>query len=311
MNDLKTQKIEAFLKLVKHDVVRTKDVEAFILLVLKVIKDSKNEIGQISETTIKAIEEAVTEMKLNYNYFISKADEELKKTLATREEEVKTAFSDELKPIKALIDEVEIALEKLKNVKIPVVEKVIEKTEVIREIPIVTNNEIIKEVAVTDKPEVIRDKLESLQGDERLDASAIKGLENTKVDKQGNIQVIGGQSGVRLFVEGIKKGLVKTLNIKAGANTTVAHSVVNGLDTIIITSTGGGSSTFYTETPTGVIDSSNVTYTVLHSITTVISFAINGEFIHPPEYSVAGSTITFVTALDVGLSGKAFTIVYA
>ncbi len=65
------------------------------------------------------------------------------------------------------------------SIDVPIVEKVIEKTEVIKEQPIVTEvtNEIVKEVAVTDKPEVIRDKLETLTGDERLDAKSIKGLE--------------------------------------------------------------------------------------------------------------------------------------
>lgn len=60
------------------------------------------------------------------------------------------------------------------SIKVPVVEKVIEKTEVIRETPIVTNE--IKEVAKYESPESLRDKLETLTDDSRLDASAIKNL---------------------------------------------------------------------------------------------------------------------------------------
>lgn len=59
-------------------------------------------------------------------------------------------------------------------IKVP--EKVIEKTEVIRETPIITNE--IKEVAIADSAEIIADKLESLKGDDRLDKKAIKGLED-------------------------------------------------------------------------------------------------------------------------------------
>lgn len=64
------------------------------------------------------------------------------------------------------------------KIEVPIVEKVIQKTQVIREIPIVT--EIVKEVAVADTAEDIRNKLEFLTKDERLDKSAIKGLE--KID---------------------------------------------------------------------------------------------------------------------------------
>lgn len=70
-----------------------------------------------------------------------------------------------------------------KSIKVPVVEKVIEKTEVIRETPIVTNE--IKEVAKYESAESLRDKLETLTDDNRLDASAIKNLpEFIKDDKR-------------------------------------------------------------------------------------------------------------------------------
>lgn len=74
---------------------------------------------------------------------------------------------------------------------------------------------------------------------------------------------------------------------------------------------GGGLGTIYTETPTGAVDGSNKTYTTAHTITSILSFAINGQFIHPTDYSAVGTTITFVTALPVELSGLPFTIIYA
>jgi len=73
----------------------------------------------------------------------------------------------------------------------------------------------------------------------------------------------------------------------------------------------GGVGTIYTETPSGAIDGSNTSYTTAHTITTIFSFAINGQFIHPSDYSISGSTITFGTPLDASLSGLPFTIIYA
>jgi len=66
-----------------------------------------------------------------------------------------------------------------KTIKVPIVEKVIEKIEVIKEQPIVTEitkvtNEV-KEVAITDKPDVIVDKINDSK--KLIDKSKIKGLE--------------------------------------------------------------------------------------------------------------------------------------
>jgi hypothetical protein len=63
------------------------------------------------------------------------------------------------------------------KVNVPVIEKVIERIEVIKEQPIVTN-EIVKEIIKGDTIEETRDKLEALEGDERLDVKAVKGIKN-------------------------------------------------------------------------------------------------------------------------------------
>jgi len=73
---------------------------------------------------------------------------------------------------------------------------------------------------------------------------------------------------------------------------------------------GGGSITVYSETPSGLINGSNDTYTTVQTINSVLSFAINGQFIHPEEYSAVGTTITFVTPLAADLAGKDFTITF-
>lgn len=87
---------------------------------------------------------------------------------------------------------------------------------------------------------------------------------------------------------------------------------------LLTTSTGGGGATVYTETPQGLINSSNTAYTTAHAITTIYSFAINGQYLHPQDlvaltgdYTFSGSTITFLSALPSSLAGTSFTVVYS
>jgi len=85
---------------------------------------------------------------------------------------------------------------------------------------------------------------------------------------------------------------------------------------LLVDSSGGSSLTIFSETPSGAIDGSNVTYTVLNTITTVLTFGINGQLLQPDtatqtnDFSTSGNTITLHTPLDASLSGRPFTIVY-
>lgn len=85
-----------------------------------------------------------------------------------------------------------------------------------------------------------------------------------------------------------------------------------------LVATASSNITVYTETPSGDVDGVNTTYTTLNTINSILSFAINGQYIHPftsnPEaganYTFTGSSITFTTPLAADLSGLPFTIVY-
>lgn len=70
------------------------------------------------------------------------------------------------------------------------------------------------------------------------------------------------------------------------------------------------SKTSYAETPTGTINGINNVFTVANTITFVNGLYLNGQFIHPADYSYTGTTITFVTAPDISYSGLPFTVVY-
>lgn len=84
-----------------------------------------------------------------------------------------------------------------KSIKVPVVEKVVET--IIEKQPIITNNVEVREVALTDSAEKIKEKLESLEGDDRLDAKAIKNLPKPSFGGGSGIKRIDGANDTRII----------------------------------------------------------------------------------------------------------------
>lgn len=77
---------------------------------------------------------------------------------------------------------------------------------------------------------------------------------------------------------------------------------------------GGGTisipGSIYVETPLGVIDGVNTTYTTTRTITTVLNFYINGEEIDPGAYTITGNAIVFITPLSKFLANTPYKIIY-
>lgn len=148
---------------------------------------------------------------------------------------------------------------------------------------------------------------------ENIDPKLVKSMENALrvVDSFGKnpvgaYQNVGGANPLIMLSNGVRiSDFITELNFST--NVTAVYS---GSGRVTLTATGGGSTTF-SETPSGTIDGANKVFTTLHTITTVINFALNGQFIHPSEYTAVGTTVTFTTAPDVTLSGLPFTIIYS
>lgn len=136
-------------------------------------------------------------------------------------------------------DKEEIALITMMDIEVPIVEKIIERTEVIKEQPIV--NEITKYIENKDTPIQTRDKLESLQDDYRLDISAIKGL---------------GKRFAKLTEEIINRA-IEILDQR----TSFLINKISNLQKQVNNLPAQTSSSFTVMIPTGVIDGSNVIYT--------------------------------------------------
>ena len=170
-------------------------------------------------------------------------------------------------------------------IKVPVVEKKTEK--IIERIETPIYNTEVKEVAVADTAEDIRNKLELLKDEERLDKKAIRGLENyDEVAKNAYNAVTRVISNTRNFYQ--------LLDVPQGYSGQAGKVLkVNASETgLEFASTSGGVG-YTIGTPSGSVNSSNVTFTVTSAPVFIISDGIT-------YFENAGYTRSLLTlTLDV------------
>lgn len=145
------------------------------------------------------------------------------------------------------------------KIEVPIVEKVVERTEVIKEQPIVT--EVTKEVAVKDTAEEIVDKINTLpiEPDKQIGMEHIEGL----IDKLNDI--------------------IRKPGTRNGGFSKVA------MDIHIVDD----------ETPTGTVNGVNKTFVLssIPNPATSLKVYVNGQRMRITEdYTLSGSAITFNTA---------------
>ena len=146
-----------------------------------------------------------------------------------------------------------------------------------------------------DTPEDIRNKLEVLNGDERLSKEAIKGLDDIEKDVQ-EVKArprIAGARGVVLYVNGAKKLLsAQTINITGSG---VSYAYANGRNDITIT---GGSGSLSVLAATGTINDSNTVFTFASEPTLVV---VNGAmYRHGAGVTIATTTATLDNPVGTG-----------
>lgn len=124
-----------------------------------------------------------------------------------------------------------------------------------------------------DTAEQLRDKLETLEKDDRLDKSAIKGMDELEKNfdtKLSSIPRGGGARGFQLYVGGAKKGIANYLNLIAGSGVALTYSAAYGRNDLTISASGAALSIL---TATGTVDNSNKAFTFLSKPNVVI---VNG-----------------------------------
>jgi len=118
--------------------------------------------------------------------------------------------------------------------------------------------------------------------EEGLGIEDIEGL-NEALQKAKEVEIRpggGGGRGFFLYVDGVKKGILNTINFKSGSNMSISHSKINGLDTLTFTSSGGGGGSVTIETPPESVNASRTAFTVTAE----------------PKYMVADGTTYFAGA---------------
>lgn len=154
-------------------------------------------------------------------------------------------------------------------------------------------------------PQEVRDELETLEGDERLDKSAVKGIEQIEENiKQIELRPVGkggGGKGIGLYIGGSKKLLTaQMINLVAGTGISITYAYTSGRNDITISATGSGS--FSVLAATGTINDANTVFTFPSTPSIVV---VNGASYR----NGAGVTIVTTTAtLDnpVGVGGDIY-----
>lgn len=226
----------------KEDILKIADLQEILDLFISLFEDLKKENNKqikdlVEGKTFKyffdSIENDIATLKSQSKYSVDSLEVKTKdlvneqnKKIIDNIKELSDSFTKEIKDIKDNLPE---------SVDLTDIEDTITKIEL--------RLSSLKDLNATD----IRDRLESLKGDDRLDVSAIKGLEDINLSKSGNTVRVGGTGGLLTYVNAVKKGTFKNVNFSAGTGVTITHSVVNGQDTLTFSSTGGGSANIYSE----------------------------------------------------------------
>lgn len=275
VQEKKVQKLEKIISLLNEGLTKKDFATAFE----KVVDYIKN-IEKKNDVEIKIIKTLVDsflkDLRKEYEFNLKETRGNVENIIALVANEIKKISEQH----EAKMDFVEDRMAEVES------EKIVE--QVLAKIPPIEIPPIPKIIPET--PEETRDKLESLEGEERLDKSAIKGLEEIyeaiKVGKKG-VQLIGGARGIQLYINGTKKGLVQALNLIPGTNMTITYLAAFGRNDITFDASGGGISV---ETPTGTVNGSNVTFTVSNAPSYIVVDGVSKfETLH---YTYAAGTIT-------------------
>lgn len=264
MPEDKLKKLEAIINLVEgNDNVKQNELGEILNIFVELLKSLKQEIE-------KKIDETGTESGNLYRAALGNVEQlavDSKKAIATSEQgsiNRNKIFGENLAALGVRITSLQDDLNVLPDWE-EIRSKITEKFKKLKE-EIETENTAEKE----------RDRLETLQDDERLDKSAIKGLEELEkelrdaINTGKDVKVVAGPGGGSfVYIDGAKKGLLRAFNLKAGTGMTLTYSVVSGLPTITFASTGGGG--FTKLTATGTRDGSNADFTFISEPSYIVS----------------------------------------
>lgn len=241
-----TKKIEQI-----EQILRAKKEGTLDVILASKLNDIKEEITEIFNAPAKTL------ASVNK---IDKVLSEIGEAYKQIEEQIEELYNQDNKLYKDKTysdDYFKKELQTLKNVIADVrakkVDRIIEKTEVIKEVPnpidtdkialeaskqaLEATNKLIQAIPpiTNDLPKyggIYRDALETLKDEDRLDASAIKNLPEFISGNKGVSPI-----GFRPSIDGEKLGMIQRLDLVSGEDIDLIHSKVNGLDTVTFDNT--------------------------------------------------------------------------
>lgn len=250
-NEKNLAKLESLLKMLDNGLTKEEFVtvlEKVIELVLKIEKRNSDAVSSIEET---------------YKLLIERIKNDHSSTLSDLKKQVDSVFVD--KQISKIRQDLTDAIQKkINSVKDGAPGRPGKDADEPRIISQIEKGIRVPKDGSPDSPLEIKKKIESLTGDERIDKSAIKGLENG----DNGVRLVGGNRGIALYVGGVKKGFARTINFIGGTNITITHTLSNGRNDILIDNSSSG----LTNLPaTGAINSVNADFTFAQKPTYIIS----------------------------------------
>lgn len=237
-----------------NEAVRESEMKEILEDITTAFRELEDKLG-----TVISNDRGITKQEIeSIRVLIAEIKDELSEALSDEKTERETKHGEIMNGMEKRMEEIESKIPEIPN----------------HEDRFMSLEEGLKNVPPQLMAEEVRDRLELLLDDERLDVSAIKGVD-TLIEKLAKKTgtVVGGVTNAR--IQQAFKYILKT------------------------------------ESPVGDIDGVNTTYTVSQPIFAILSLSLNGETIAQlPNYVISGNTFVFSTALPVDYSGSDFECKY-
>lgn len=306
------RKMDAYLSVSKeiNNKMSTESVREFLQMVLSIISNTKDDFDTLSEARMKEIEDALSYIVEEYKTMCADMDGKTKEATKKMQGILKSA-DFLLEQVKAdrenLLEDVEMKIDKV------VAQAKVDHNGLMQKVE--EYKGMIPSTYILQATEV-RDSLQSLSGDERLDISAIKGIDDLEKRLMSKFSAMKGKpvsAGYRGGNYGIK-------SIKQGSNITITYNgdPANGDITISATGSGGGGSVsigdsigsatigsvFYAGTA-GVLaqDNSNFFYDETNHRLIIGATATDNTAI-AQSMNVVKTGLAFYTAMGYGVAGS-------
>ena len=282
------QNLQTLLSALRKDHLGREEFLKEFERVLAFVKQLKNTNKQVISGAYERVNLLALRLKENNEQDIEKAKREMAGLIEDYLSKVETATNQKMREVDEKVKELKNGIDGKDADEQAITDRVLREVQS----PII--EKIEKNLPKLGDP--IRDALELLDGDQRLDKSAIRGLDELLEKHNGqNIPYVGG---IRY--------LSQLVDILIGSDLADGHAIVwDATNKRWKNGEVSGTSTINfadSETPTGDVDGANTDFVLAHTPETgSLKVYLNGMRMSLTEdYTLATATITFLTAPDSG-----------